>query len=227
MNEMIFFATILTTFGLVVGAHYFFGKNGLFAWIAFAVVFANILVCKCVRLFGMEVTLGNVLFGTAFLCTDIINELYGYKESRRGVFIGLYAILSYLALSQLGLRFIPSAYDTLDEHMQALFALTPRVCLASTSMFLCSNLLDVWLFQKIKERTGSRLMWLRNNAATCISQVVENFFFHLIAFGGIFTVEYIIELTVCVSIVEVLVAVCDTPFLYLARRLGTRTRVME
>lgn len=220
MNEILFFATILTTFGLVVGAHYFFGKNGLYAWIAFAVVFANILVTKCVRLFGMEATLGNVLFGTAFLCTDILNELYGYKASRKGVFIGLYAICSFLALSQLGLRFIPSDLDMVDGSMQVLFALSPRTCLASVSMFLCSNLLDVWLFQRLKQATDGRMLWLRNNAATCISQVTENFFFFLIAFGGIFTFADILTLTLCCSVIEIIVAICDTPFLYLARRLG-------
>ena len=227
VNELLFFATILTTFGLVVLIHYLFGKDGLYAWIAFAVVFANILVTKCIRLFGMEVTLGNVLFGTVFLCTDMLNEMHSYRESRRGVYIGLFAILSYLALSQLGLRFIPSDLDTVDGAMQTLFALSPRVCLASVSMFLFSNLLDVWLFQKLKKATGGGMLWLRNNLATCISQVVENFFFHLIAFGGFMDISTIVELTFCVSLVEVLVALCDTPFLYLARRICSRIRPME
>lgn len=220
MNEMLFFATILTTFGLVVGAHYFFGKNGLFAWIAFAVVFANILVTKCVRLFGMEATLGNVLFGTAFLCTDMLNEMYGYKTSRKGVFVGLFAILSFLALSQLALLFVPSELDMVNDSMQTLFALSPRTCLASVSMFLCSNLLDVWMFETLKRATGGRMLWLRNNVSTCISQVIENFFFFLIAFGGIFTFTDILTLTLCCSVIEIIVAICDTPFLYLARRLG-------
>lgn len=227
MNEILFFATILTTFALVVLAHYLFGKDGLYAWIAFAVVFANILVTKCIRLFGMEVTLGNVLFGTVFLCTDMLNEMHGYKESRRGVYIGLFAILSFLALSQLGLRFIPSDMDTVDGAMQTLFALSPRTCLASVSMFLFSNLLDVWLFQRLKKATDGRMLWLRNNLATCISQVVENFFFFLIAFGGFMEISTIIKLTVCVSLIEVLVAICDTPFLYLARHVGSVIRPIE
>ena len=227
MNEILFFATILTTFALVVLAHYLFGKDGLYAWIAFAVVFANILVTKCIRLFGMEVTLGNVLFGTVFLCTDMLNEMHGYKESRRGVYIGLFAILSFLALSQLGLRFIPSDLDTVDGAMQTLFALSPRTCLASVTMFLFSNLLDVWLFQRLKAVTNGRMLWLRNNLATCISQVVENFFFFLIAFGGFMEISAIIELTVCVSLIEVLVARCDTPFLYLARRICSIIRPTE
>lgn len=227
VNELLFFATILVTFGLVVLVHYLFGKDGLYAWIAFAVVFANILVTKCIRLFGMEVTLGNVLFGTVFLCTDMLNELHGYKESRKGVYLGLFAILSYLALSQLGLRFIPSDLDMVDGAMQTLFSLSPRTCLASVSMFLLSNLLDVWLFQKLKSATQGGMLWLRNNVATCISQVIENFFFFLIAFGGSFTIFTIFELTVCVSLIEVLVALCDTPFLYLACRVGSVIRPME
>lgn len=222
MNEILFFATILVTFGLVVGIHWLFGKDGMYAWIAFAVVFANILVTKCVTLFGLELTLGNVLFGTAFLSTDIINEMYGYKASRKGVYIGLFAICSFLALSQLGLQFIPNANDMVSDSMANLFALTPRVCAASVSMFVFSNLLDVWLFQKIKEKTGGRWMWLRNNVATCISQVVENFFFYVIAFGGLFDMATLVSFTIGTSIIEVVVALCDTPFLYLARKIGAR-----
>ena len=74
---------------------------------------------------------------------------------------------------------------------------------------------------------GGGLLWLRNNVATCISQCVENFFFFLIAFGGMFAISTIIELTICVSVIEVLVAFCDTPFLYLARRVGSRIRPVE
>ena len=91
-------------------------------------------------------------------------------------------------------------------------------------MFLFSNLLDVWLFQRLKKATGGGMLWLRNNVATCVSQCVENFFFFLIAFGGMFTISEIVELTVCVSLIEVAVALCDTPFLYLARNIGTRIR---
>ena len=71
------------------------------------------------------------------------------------------------------------------------------------------------------------MLWLRNNIATCISQCVENFFFFLIAFGGFMEISTIIELTVCVSLIEVLVALCDTPFLYLARRVGSVIRPIE
>lgn len=222
MNEILFFATILVTFALVVGIHWLFGKDGMYAWIAFAVVFANILVTKCVTIFGLEVTLGNVLFGTAFLSTDIINEMYGYKASRKGVFVGLFAIGSFLALSQLGLAFTPNANDMVSGSMESLFALTPRVCIASVSMFLFSNLLDVWLFQKIKEKTGGKWMWLRNNVATCISQVLENFFFYVIAFGGLFDLGTLVSFTIGTSVIEILVALCDTPFLYLARKIGSR-----
>lgn len=224
MNELLFFATILVTFALVVGIHWLFGKDGMYAWIAFAVVFANILVTKCVTIFGLEVTLGNVLFGTVFLGTDIINEMYGYKDSRKGVYIGLFAILSFLALSQLGLKFIPNDNDMVSGSMENLFALTPRACAASVSMFLFSNLLDVWLFQKLKEKTGGKYMWMRNNVATCISQVIENFFFYVIAFGGLFDMGTLVIFTVGTSIIEVAVALCDTPFLYLARKIGTRVQ---
>ena len=77
MNMLLFFVTAVVTFGLLVAVSRLFGKEGIYTWIGMAVVVANILVCKNVDLFGLSATLGNVLFGTVFLATDILTEQYG------------------------------------------------------------------------------------------------------------------------------------------------------
>lgn len=219
MNELLFFVTIFVCFGSAVLFHKLFGKAGLYAWIAFAVVYANIEVLKNVTMFGMQTTLGNVMFGCIFLATDMLNEHYGYKESKKGVYVGLAAILSFLAVSQLCLLFIPNEQDFISDSFRNIFGLMPRITIASVVMYLVANLLDVKLYQLIKNKTSDKHMWLRNNLATMVSQTVENFFFHVIAFAGVFEMSYIIEITITVSIIEVIVAACDTPFLYLSKKL--------
>ena len=56
MNELLFFITIIVNFAGIILAYKFFGKKGLFAWIAFATISANIEVIKCVDIFGLSVT---------------------------------------------------------------------------------------------------------------------------------------------------------------------------
>lgn len=216
MNNLLFFVTVFMTFGLVVFVSRLFGKEGMFAWIGMAVVVANVLVCKSVDLFGLSATLGNVLFGTVFLATDILTEQYGVKTARKAVWIGVSMEAITIILTQVGIAFIPNNLDFAHGSISDLFGLFPRVALASCSMFIVSNQLDIFLFDRIKQKTGGRYLWLRNNAATIISQCVENFIFYLIAFGGIYKFSELVDMTIVCCLIEILVAVLDTPFLYLA-----------
>lgn len=185
MNNLLFFVTAIVTFALVTAISRLFGKEGVFAWIGMAVVVANILVCKCVDLFGMSATLGNVLFGTVFLSTDILTERWGVKVARKAVWLGVSMEVITIILTQIAIAFAPNELDVVQEGMTSIFGLFPRVALASCSMFIVSNQLDIYLFEKIREKTGGKHLWLRNNVATIISQCVENFIFYCIAFGGI------------------------------------------
>ena len=216
MNMLLFFVTAVVTFGLLVAVSRLFGKEGIYTWIGMAVVVANILVCKNVDLFGLSATLGNVLFGTVFLATDILTEQYGVKAARKAVWMGISMEVITILLTQIALLFIPNSLDMVQDSMQNIFGLFPRVAVASCSMFIFSNQLDIFLFDKIRQKTGEKYLWLRNNVATIVSQCVENYLFYIIAFLGIYTMKDIFTMTLTCCIIEIIVALIDTPFLYLA-----------
>lgn len=216
MNEVMFFVTVVVTFGGLTLVSKLFGKEGIFAWLGISVVIANILVCKCVDLFGLSATLGNVLFGSVFLATDILTENYGVKTARKAVWVGVISSIMSLLLMQVGLAFTPNSLDMVNDSMLNLFGLYPRTTVASICMFVFSNQLDIFLFEKLKEKTNGKHLWLRNNVATAISQCIENFLFYVIAFAGIYGMGDILTMTLTCCIIEIIVAVCDTPFIYLA-----------
>lgn len=218
MNEILFFASVLVTFSMVVAFYRLFGKSGLLAWSAFAIVFANIEVVKCISLFGLETTLGNVLFGSTFLATDILSENHGREVAKKAVYVGLAAIVAFVVMLQFSLAFVPSANDVAAGPMREMFVLTPRVCIASVSVYFIANILDVHLYHLIKARIPGR-MWIRNNVATMTCQTVQAFFFCFSAFYGVFPLGMILELSLTTVLVECIVAVVDTPFLYVASRL--------
>lgn len=216
MNTVLFFVTVVVTFGGLLLVSRLFGKEGIFAWIGLAVVIANILVCKCVDLFGLSATLGNVMFGSVFLATDILTEKYGVKTARKAVWVGVVSEVLSLAVLQTALAFTPNELDMVNDSMKNIFGLYPRVTIASISMFVLSNQLDIFLFDKIKQKTNGKYLWLRNNVATCVSQCVENYLFYVIAFLGIYGMKDIGMMTLTCCIIEIIVAICDTPFIYLA-----------
>jgi uncharacterized integral membrane protein (TIGR00697 family) len=221
MNELLFFVTIVMNFVGILLAYKFFGKMGLFSWIALATVIANIEVTKCVDMFGMSLTLGNVIYGSTFLATDMLSELYGGAEARRGVLTGFFAMVAFTLMSQVNLLFEPNSQDFVSDAMKTIFSLTPRLCVASMGAYLVSNLLDTYSYDWIKKRFP-RQLWLRNNGSTMTSQLVDSFLFTFAAFYGVFDMPMLIELSFTTYLIKVLTAACDTPFMYAAKKMGVK-----
>ena len=185
-----------------------------------ATVIANVEVLKCVDIFNMALTLGNVTYGSIFLATDILNEKYGIKSAQKSVYIGFLALLAFTIFTQIDLHYISNSSDFAGEAMKTLFSITPRVCLGSMFAYFISNMLDVHLYRLIKNALPSdKFLWVRNNAATMISQFIDTIIFTLIAFAGIFTTQILFELVITTYAIKVLIAILDTPFLYVAKRI--------
>lgn len=216
MNIFLGVISIFITFILVVFIEKLFKKEGLFVWIGISTIIANILVCKSVDFLGFTTSLGNVMFASSFLATDILCEKYSAKESRKAIILGVVSQLIFVVTTQLALAYIPSSEDLSHEAMLGLFSINLRVSIASVSMYFISNMLDIYLFEKIKKKYPNKL-WLRNNASTIISNCLENYIFSLLAFLGIFEIQIIFEIATVASVIEMIIAILDTPFLYLAK----------
>ena len=218
-NVLLIFLNIIVTFSLVVLIEKIFKKEGLFVWAAIALIMANILECQTVSLFnGFTATCGNVLFASVFLATDIMSEKYGKEYSKKSIKMAVFAMIAFTIIMQIGLLFTPDVTDFAHESMATLFGLNLRISISSIVMFFISNNLDIFLFEKIKKKLPNKL-WVRNNVATIISNVLENYFFIFFAFVGLYDVPTMINIATTISIVEIVIAIFDTPFLYLSKKI--------
>lgn len=219
MNIMLGVINIIVTFGIVVLIEKLFKKEGLYVWLSIATIVANIVVVKTVDLFGFTSSLGNVLFASTFLATDIMSEKYGKEDAKKGVYLSVFSCITFVIITQLTLLFIPSSEDIANESMKVLFGVSIRTFSASMIMFLASNMLDIHLYNKLKEKYPNKL-WFRNNVATIISNCTENFFFVALAFIGIYDISVILSIAITKTIIEIIIALCDTPFLYISKKLN-------
>ena len=219
MNEGLLFVEIVIVFTLLLLAQRIFGKAGVLAWIPLATVTANILTLKNVCLFGMNTAAGSVMFASTFLATDILTECYGVKEARRGVLMGLCGAVMFVVCSQIVLCYIPSPIDYASDAMNGLFVLNLRVSIASIAMYLVANMADVFLYEGLRRKTGGSKMWLRNNLSTIVCNCAENFMFVLLGFYGVYDFGQCMNIAWSISIIEAIVGICDTPFLYAALRM--------
>ncbi len=210
---------MLLDLSMVLVVFRLFGKSGLLGLIVFNLILCNIQVLKTVQLFGLTTTLGNVLYGSVFLATDILSEFYGKEEARKGVLLGFMTLVMATGYMQISLLYTPAADDWVQPHLEAIFGFMPRVALASLLAYLVSQHHDVWAYHFWKSKTQGRMLWLRNNASTMVSQGLDSVIFCLVAFWGVFPWPVVMEILLTTYLLKFIVAVADTPFIYLARRM--------
>ncbi|MBO8155010.1 MAG: queuosine precursor transporter [Bacillaceae bacterium] len=219
-NEWLWLLFAIVNFSLILIIYRLFGKAGLFVWIGMSTVVANIQVLKVVELFGVTATLGNIIYGTIFLATDILNEKYGRNEAKKAVWLGFFTLITMTIMMQVALLFIPSPDDTVQGALSALFSLVPQIAIGSLVAYLISQNFDVWMYQKIKRKfSGDQYLWLRNNGSTMISQLLDTAVFCLIAFWGMFPIQVWLEIFVSTYLIKFIVSAIDTPFIYAAKSM--------
>lgn len=226
MNEILLVISLFISFGSTVLFFKLFGKSGLFAWIGICAVFANIEVTILVHAFGMNQTLGNTLFASSFLATDILSEIYGKKDADKGVYIGIITTILFIILSTMWCHYIPAKSDWAMTSVKSLFSNTPRILFASLAGYAISEIFDVWLYHKwwnfTEKKSGShtKFLWLRNNFSTLCSQFVNIIIFNFGAFLGIYDFAELMKITGACYIIYVFTSLLDTPFIYLARKIS-------
>lgn len=218
MNILLGIIGIVLCFGIEVLIEKIFKKEGLYVWISGALITANILVAKNIDILGLQATLGNILFASTFLATDILSEKYGTEESKKAVNIGIVSVILFTIATQFSLLFKPNELDMVNDSMKNIFAFNLRISASSIIMCYLSNMLDIIVFEKIKKKIPDK-MWVRNNIATIISNCLENYLFTIFAFIGIYDLRTIFSIATTTTILEIIIAICDTPFLYLSKKL--------
>ncbi len=222
-NELLLIGSVFVIYGSVLAAYTLFGKTGLYVMTVIATILANIEVLILVDAFGVEQTLGNVMFASTYLITDILSENEDKKSASKAVRIGIFTSLVMLVFSQYWMLYTPSSSDWAAGHISAIFSVSPRLLLASFTGYAVSQKLDVLLYHKwwdfTRERTGRSkpLLWLRNNGSTLISQIINTLLFTLIAFAGWYDTDTLISVMVSSYAVYICTSLIDTPFVYLAR----------
>ena len=215
-NSYIWLVLLLVNYFMVIVAFRYFRNYGLFVWVALASVLANIQVIKTIELFGLVTTLGNIVYGTSFLATDILSECYSEKEARKAVMIGIFSIIATTIIMQICLLFQPHSSDIAHDALNTIFSIMPRITLASITAYFVSQNFDVWFFNYLKIRFP-KYLWLRNNASTMLSQFIDNVIFTILAFWGVFELEVIWQIFVTSYAMKWVLALCDTPVIYWAR----------
>lgn len=182
-----------------------------------SLLIANVVAGKVVDLFGFIVPAAVVAYGITFLCTDVINEIWGKEEAQKTVKLGLKIQLASTALILLAIWSPPAVFAVdFNAAFKTVLGQNVRVVFASLTAYTISQAHDVISFNFWRNKTKGKHKWLRNNASTLVSQIIDTAIFITIAFWGM--VPNLLWMIISQYIVKAIIALLDTPFFYLLTR---------
>ena len=204
----------------------FFGLKGLYGVVVLSILMANLHGPKLTVVFGLQTSLGVIIYSGIYFATDLIGEKYGRREASRAVWLGFCTSIMMLAITTLGLYFPPSNFPEtaamsreMHQAMETLFTYTPRFVIGSLLAYLISQSFDVWVFHRIRQYTGPKHLWLRNNGSTLISQALDTFVYAILVWWGTVGLVTALQLALAKYLFKFLIALIDTPFIYWARNM--------
>ena len=228
MNELLLISSVVVLYALVLLWYKLFGNVGLYCFTVFATIAANIEVLILVKAFGIEMTLGNILFATTFIVTDILSETEGKESAKKAVNIGIATSLTFVVISSSWLLYNPSDNDWAMPSINSIFSSTPRIIFSSLIVYAIVQRLDVWLYHKIwkltEKKAGNKksFLWVRNNGATLTSQFVNSILYNFFAFYGTFPTKTLVWVIVSTFSISIVTSLLDTPVIYIARSMNQK-----
>ncbi|RKN80647.1 queuosine precursor transporter [Paenibacillus ginsengarvi] len=212
---------VVVNFALFLLCYRLFGKKGLFAWIAFATVLANIQVTKTIELLGIVMTLGNTIYTSIYMATDLLNEKYGAKAAKQAVWVGFFSLLAATVMMQMALVFEPQGDELAQgtqQAMETIFGLMPRLAAGSLCAYFISQFLDVRVYSYLRTKFSSYgQFWIRTNGSTALSQLVDSLVFCTIAFAGLFPLTVWLQILFTTYVFKFVITAASTPVMYIAR----------
>lgn len=147
-------------------------------------IVAELIGGKLVQFFGLFTqSIGIILWPVIFLLTDLINEYYGKDGVRKLTYITVGLISFTFILLSVALNIPATSFSPVSDNVfNTVFGQSQWIIVGSIVAFLCSQLIDVYVFWAFKKITGDKHIWLRATGSTMVSQLVDTFVVQFIAF---------------------------------------------
>ena len=155
---------------------------------------SNVMAVKVIGLFGLfYFDAGTITFPFAYMLGDVLTEIWGYRTARKVIWMTFLCNIIMVVCTQVGV-WLPSP-DYLDATANAyntIFTYVPRIVLGSLAGFLCGELSNAWLMERIKAKTKGRFLWVRTIGSSVVGYLFDTLPFVLIAFAGVLTIRDIL-----------------------------------
>ncbi|MDZ4771925.1 MAG: queuosine precursor transporter [Planctomycetota bacterium] len=174
-------------------------------------------------------TAGIFAFPLTFILTDIINEYFGRRIVRVFTWLAI-AVNVILQPIVIGATRAPTVVfgqsysdETAHQAYVIAFGQTPSIVAASLVAFGVAQFVDAWVFTWLRKKTGGKMLWLRSQGSTVVSQLIDTGIVIFVAFVVIpevlgqehMTVDRAAVISLTNYVYKFAIAIVITPLLYL------------
>ena len=209
-----------------------------FFWVL--LLLTNLVTVRWVKLCGYLCTAGVVTYPLTFVITDLISEVYGKRKAQYAVGGGFVTSIGMMVLLALvGYLPLHSTSPISGPAFVRTFGFTPAIVVASMVAYLVAQLTDIYLFDLLRSYTKGRHLWLRNNVATLVSELLDTCCFALLTWGiwpliapaqiGSIVIAWQVAYRLALHeyYIKVIFALLDTPFVYLLVKVIKRWGIQK
>jgi len=190
---------------------YFDLITGLFVAV---LLISNIASSKIVEIWRFTFDGGTILFPLSYIFGDILTEVYGYRRSRRVIWIGFFcALLMSLTLGLIGLIKPASGWEFQEAYMRIL-GQTPRIVSASLIAYFAGEFSNSFVLAKMKILTKGKWLFTRTISSTIIGEGIDTVVFVVIAFLGVYSNSLVLLIIISNYIFKVSLEIIFTPLTY-------------
>jgi uncharacterized integral membrane protein (TIGR00697 family) len=221
--EFLALITLIVGSGALLLLFRLYGALGLFCYAIMAYLATNIQVLQVSNYFFLEepVALGTVLFATTFLVSDILTEHFGATVARKIVGLSFITQFVFTLLMLITIAHPREGDLAVVNAMELLFLPAPRLFAASLVAYVISQLIDIWIFEKISKQTRKKYLWFRTIVSTSFSALIDSLIFSSLAWvvlnpNPVSLNSLIFTYVLGGLAARVFVAIVSTPVIYLS-----------
>jgi uncharacterized integral membrane protein (TIGR00697 family) len=175
-------------------------------------------------LLGLTLPAAILVFPVAYICGDVLTEVYGYAAARRAIWIGFGCNLLAVTAIVVGGWLPPSPFWTAgvypsaaqaQQAYQAILGFAPRLLAASFAAYLVGEFLNAYVMARMKVASGGRRLWMRTIGSTLVGQGADSLVFLTLAFAGLLPPPALAQAVVSQWMLKSAYEALATPLTYL------------
>jgi len=162
---------------------------------------------------------GTLLFPVSYVFGDVLVEVYGYRRSRRVIWVGFFCA-ALLSLTLAVVRWLPGDSQWIDqvgtEKFDAVLGTlaSGRIIIASLVGYFAGEFSNAVIMAKMKVRMKGRWLWMRTIASTLVGEGVDTLLFVCIAFLGVWSPALLVSIIVSNYVFKCSLEAAVTPLTY-------------